>query len=130
MSAAARVREVTFTKAIPLLPTKSLERTKEWYERHLGFEAAEGWKEGNFLILRRDGQTLFFSPTDHPQAAEAGTMYLHVAGDIDALAARLKADGLDLHDAPEDKPYGMREFTVHDADGRHVLIGKPLEARP
>jgi catechol 2,3-dioxygenase-like lactoylglutathione lyase family enzyme len=129
MTATPRTIEVNVTRATPQLPTKSLRTTKEWYERHLGFQAFDPWEEWNFLILHRDGISLFFYPTDDPKLAEAGTFYLRVSGDIDALAARLKAEGVDLHDPPEDKGYGMRDFTVHDPDGRHVNIGKPLEGR-
>jgi catechol 2,3-dioxygenase-like lactoylglutathione lyase family enzyme len=126
MTAKPQAAEAAFVHAAPQLPTRDLAKTKEWYERHLGFKALEGWKEWDFLILERDGVRLHFFPHGDPKAAEAGSFYLRVSGDIDALAARMKAEGVDVHDGAEDRPYGMRDFTAHDADGRHVLIGKPI----
>ena len=125
-----------FVQAAPELPTRDLGATKAWYERHLGFRALGPWQEWKFLVLERDGVLLHFflsapeaagPPADAAAASiEPATLYLRLAGDIDALAARLKALGADLHGDPEDRPWGLREFSVHDADGRHVRIGKPL----
>lgn len=118
--------EVELRRAAPVLPTADLQRTKEWYERHLGFRALPGWHEWEYLILERDGVQLHFRLHKGPVPDAAGSFYLRVSGDIDALCARMRAEGVDAHDAPKDQPYGMREFTAHDADGRHVFIGKPL----
>jgi len=122
--------EVKFLGVATQLPSKDLAATKAWYEGHLGFRELGRWQDHDFLILDREGVRLHFWPTDQPQLAEVGSFYLRVSGDIDGLWRGLTAGGVDAHDAPEDKPYGMREFTAHDADGRHVLIGKPLERGP
>ncbi|MCA1812640.1 MAG: VOC family protein [Halobacteriales archaeon] len=117
--------EVRLGHAAPVLSTRDLAVTKAWYERHLGFRAFPGWEKWEYLILERDGVRLHFRRGEGGHAA-GGEFYLQLSGDIDGLAARMKQQGADLHDLPEDQPYGMREFVVHDADGRHVRIGKPL----
>ena len=120
--------EVRLLRAAPVLPTADLRVTKDWYERHLGFRAAPEWEKWQYLILHRDGVGLHFRPHKGPVPEDTGSFYLYVTGDIDALAARMKADGADIHDMPQDQPYGNRDFTAHDPDGRHVMIGKDLEA--
>jgi catechol 2,3-dioxygenase-like lactoylglutathione lyase family enzyme len=121
--------EVRAQQASPVLPTADLRRTKEWYERHLGFRAGPRWEEWNYLILHRDGVMLHFRPHNGAVPEETGSFYLYVTGDIDALAARMKEEGADIHDLPRDQPYGVRDFTAHDPDGRHVVVGRLLEAR-
>jgi uncharacterized glyoxalase superfamily protein PhnB len=46
--------------------------------------------------------------------------------DPDAVAARAKAAGARLLQAPETKPHGWREATVEDLDGYAWAVGLPI----
>ncbi|MEM6429567.1 MAG: VOC family protein, partial [Deinococcota bacterium] len=49
--------------------------------------------------------------------------YLHIRVDtsLDSLYEDYLARGVEVAAAPEDKPWGMREFAVRDVNG-HVLV--------
>ena len=51
------------------------------------------------------------------------TTYL-VATGVEAIYDRCKASGADLDSDLALRSYGMRDFTVHDADGNHILVGE------
>lgn len=76
------------TKAIPHLPTKNLATTRDWYVRHLGFQAYEHLHD--FLILESGAVVLHFHRSDEQVEASGGTFYLNVEGDIDALCVRMR----------------------------------------
>jgi uncharacterized glyoxalase superfamily protein PhnB len=69
-------------------------------------------------------------PNDMP-ASELGChsyfAYLRVA-DADGYYEHLKAQGAKLLSPIEDKPWGMRQFTVRSPDGHRINIGHILTA--
>lgn len=44
--------------------------------------------------------------------------------DVDAAHARLVAAGADVVEAPQEQPYGLRDFLVRDPDGYHYVVGQ------
>jgi len=116
-------------KSIPVLPSRSLERTLLFYSR-LGFEGRL-LAAGTWAILTRGDLELHFFPHHQLQPAEnyAGC-YLRVS-DVEGLAAAFGGSGLPRVGIPrlepvEDKPWRMREFALIDEDGNLVRIGRPI----
>lgn len=114
--------------AIPILPSRSFEGTLAFYAS-LGFEGEVVAPE--YAILRRGPFELhFFLHPDLVPAESWAGCYLRLA-DVDALyldfaEARLPAQGIPRMDRLEDKPWGMREFAVIDADGNLLRIGQVI----
>lgn len=116
-------------KSIPVLPSRSLERTIRFYSR-LGFEGRL-LAAGTWAILTRGDLELHFFP--HPQLQPAenyGGCYLRVS-DVEGLAEAFGGPGLPRTGIPrlepvEDKPWRMREFALIDEDGNLVRIGRPI----
>jgi catechol 2,3-dioxygenase-like lactoylglutathione lyase family enzyme len=117
--------------AIPILPTRDLRQTREFYER-LGFTATGWWPDtfGGYAILVRDDLTMHFfsypvlSPKDN-----YGQCYWRVV-DPDGLFSELSR--VDLSAWPnagvmpiEDKPWGTREFSMLDPSSNLIRIGSP-----
>ena len=105
--------------------------------RHGGVLPEAGFRRqdlGRTLSVRHpDRGTLeihfFTHDTLLPEESSAGC-YLRVA-DVHGLhqafaAAQLPGKGIPRMDAPEDKPWGMREFAVVDPDGNLLRIGQKL----
>ena len=117
--------------AIPTLPSRSVEATLEFY-RKLGFDGKIWGAPYQYAILTRGTLEIHFftHSTLLPEESSVGC-YLRVA-DVDGLhrafaAAQLPGKGVPRMDAPEDKPWGMREFAVVDPDGNLLRIGRRLE---
>ncbi len=116
--------------AIPTLPSRSVETTVEFY-RKLGFDGKIWGAPYRYAILTRGTLEIHFFTHESllPEQSSAGC-YLRVA-DVDGLhqafaAAQLAVKGIPRMDAPEDKPWGMREFAVVDPDGNLLRIGQRL----
>ncbi len=114
--------------AIPILPSRSLENTISFYQE-LGFE---GQIVGTaYAILTRGNLEIHFFLHEglQPETSFAGC-YLRVA-QVDPLyeaftLAKLPPSGRPRMDRLENKPWGMREFAVIDADGNLLRIGQVL----
>jgi catechol 2,3-dioxygenase-like lactoylglutathione lyase family enzyme len=119
--------------AIPILPSRSVAGTVEFYAR-LGFEGEIFGEPYHYAILCRGSLELhFFTQAGlRPDASDAGC-YLRVS-DVEALHAEfsragLPRKGIPRQDALEDKPWGMREFAVVDPDGNLLRIGQETVGR-
>ncbi|MEE1787799.1 VOC family protein [Streptomyces sp. SP17BM10] len=122
--------------AVPILPSRDLDETSEFYSR-LGFEPRGRWDgEDGYLIVVRGAVELHFrhDPGVDPLAT-AGSCYLRVR-DADALHrdwARLgvptdRATGSRLM-PPADTGHRMREFALVDRSGNLLRIGSPAGPR-
>ena len=120
--------------AIPVLPARDLAETRAFYER-LGFQAAV-WlptEFGGYAILRRGDLSMhFYSFEDISPNQNYAQCYWRVK-DVDALYAECHAAGLSKSGTPrlvpvEDKPWGMREFSITDPNGNLVRVGRQIES--
>jgi catechol 2,3-dioxygenase-like lactoylglutathione lyase family enzyme len=117
--------------AIPILPARDLEETRDFYLR-LGFEVAGWWPQfGGYAAFKRDElEVHFFLFRDLSPLENYGQCYWRV-DDADALyreysLANLPRDGHPRLVPIESKPWGMREFAVVDPNGNLVRIGQAL----
>jgi catechol 2,3-dioxygenase-like lactoylglutathione lyase family enzyme len=116
--------------AIPILPARDLVETRTFYER-LGFQAAGWWPRefgGYAILIRGDLSMHFFSFKEILPDQSYAQCYWRVK-DVDALYAEFYAldlpkFGIPRLDAVEDKPWGMREFSMVDPNGTLVRVGQ------
>ncbi len=115
------------TVAVPVLPVLDLERSIAWYER-MGFGLRSRFD--SYAILGFEGAELHLVTfeVDYPPISLSGA-YLRVA-DADATFARWSAMGAPVIAAPEDQPYGIREWATEDPDGNLWRIGSPIAGGP
>ena len=120
-----------FDRAIPILPSRSIDATVEFYRR-LGFEGGPHEFNSAYAILRRGQIELhFFEHAALVPAESFAGCYLRVR-DVESLhqafaSAALPSTGIPRMDALEDKPWGLREFAIVDPDGSLLRIGQMLE---
>jgi catechol 2,3-dioxygenase-like lactoylglutathione lyase family enzyme len=115
--------------AIPILPARDLDETRAFYEQ-LGFQAAGWWPNefGGYAILRRGDLSMhFFLFADISPDQNYAQCYWRVK-DVDGLYAEFHATGLSKSGTPrlqpvEDRPWGMREFSITDPNGNLVRVG-------
>lgn len=119
--------------AVPILPSRYLEGTLEFYSR-LGFELQGApIARYRYLIIGRGGIELHFwdAPTVDPLMTDA-SCYVRV-DDADALHREWEGIGIQTDPAtgsrlmpPVDTDYGMREFALVDPSGNLLRVGSPL----
>ena len=102
-------------KPVPELPVADVERAQQHYRDALGFEI--GWlypDKGIGSVSRADMGPIFFRKRQSPFEPAVHWVY---AEDIDASYQDLKSLGANIVDPLQEKPWGLRQFTVEDLDG-------------
>jgi lactoylglutathione lyase len=117
--------------------TADLERLRSFYERHFGARANRLYVSVNrpgfrsyFLSFPGGGSRLELMSLPEVRAGVSGTPggYAHVAlavgsrAEVEALTARLRADGVRILSAPRQTGDGYFEAVVEDPDGNEVEI--------
>ena len=92
----------------------------------LGFQQAFTWGEPPTFAGVNLGKVQMFlakgTPTPSP---ETGAVYFLV-GDADQLCEFHRSNGAEIAQAIDDRPYGIRDYTVHDLYGYHLVFGHHL----
>ena len=114
-----------------LLRPRDLDASIEFYEGRLGLVRYRDWGDpvsgvvyflgGGYLELTRGGG-------DHDPPPPAGFRLWLQVPDLQAAADELAAQDVVLDEAPERKPWGLLEATLHDPDGTElVLVETPVD---
>lgn len=120
-------------RAEPILPARSLEETRAFYEA-LGF--VSWWKGGgpsDYAIVSRGHLVVHFAADPGLIPGKSDTSCYWRVKDADRLyqefaALKLASEGIPRLTAPVDQPWGMREFTLVDPSGNLVRVGHDLNA--
>ena len=107
----------------PELPVADVRVSQAWYRDVLGFDVAFTWEQSYGGVCSGPVR-IHLCRADEPGS---GQVYCLEVGDPDALHARCREAGARIVSPPEDKPWGMREFTVEDPDGHRLRIGRTLD---
>lgn len=119
---------MTMLRASPYIPVRNVEASILFFQRALGFEAR--MRDGDptsFAIVEKDGVTITLTLDRGGEMAGKASCYITVSG-VDALFARCRAAGADLDSELEVRPYGMKDFAIHDLDENHIMVGEPVAA--
>jgi uncharacterized glyoxalase superfamily protein PhnB len=113
---------------VPMLRTKDLRGTVEFYTDVLGFTCAAASEEFGWASLQRDSVELMVAlPNAHEPFDEArftGSLYFHCE-DVDVAWKRLAGRARVCY-PPETFDYGMREFAIYDNNGYLLQFGQPV----
>lgn len=95
---------------------ENYEGTVEFYTQKLGFTVEEQSQRASVL---RAGDFRLLVHVDGPAAAPPDlAMHLHLwVDDVDGYYQQLLKRGVDLAEAPQDRPWGMRTFHIEDPNG-------------
>jgi uncharacterized glyoxalase superfamily protein PhnB len=104
---------------VPELPVADVERAQRHYRDALGFEI--GWlDEGREIgAVSRGKVAIFFRKRTPPFEAVVHWVF---ADDVDATYHELNASGAKIVEPLEEKPWGLRQFTVEDLDGNRFYF--------
>jgi len=119
----------------PLIVVEDIARSRAFYEQVLGqkvkFDFGEDVQfEGDFSIhLKPHFQNLLGGAEKYPVTHKAnwGEFYFET-DEIEAVAQRLTAAGVEFIHPVIEQPWGERVFRVYDPDGHILEVGESLEA--
>ena len=118
----------TFRQVQPIIGTRDVERAIAFYVDRLGFalKFKTGTAPAYYLGFRRDGVELHMQ-FQYPH--EMGTLRLRIlVDDVDALYEEYQTKDV-FSDKTQlaDKPWGTREFAMHDPDGNALIFYRDLQ---
>ena len=117
-------------QACPIMPSANFDKTEAFYKR-LRFET--WYKDDGYLLMNRDDVEIhFFAKPGHtPEQSDHGA-YIR-PDNVDTFSVEIAGLGLPRDGTfpkasqAEDKPWGMREATIHDPDGNLLRIGEVID---
>jgi len=110
----------------PILPVADMAASVEFYEK-AGFEVRR-YEGGDYAFVTYGDESVFDLDVAEPSldtAANKAGCYL-ITADADQWHQRLAGLGLPVTEL-EDKPWGMREFTLTDSSGNQIRVGRSVE---
>jgi catechol 2,3-dioxygenase-like lactoylglutathione lyase family enzyme len=107
------------------LATHDMARALRFYEA-LGFERLHGGDNATFSSLRAG--TSYLNLAAQPDGRQWGWWgrVIFCVADVDALHARVVANGYQSDTLPRDAEWGERFFHVTDPDGHELSFARPL----
>jgi uncharacterized glyoxalase superfamily protein PhnB len=115
-----------------VLAVRDLNVSTQYYTDVLGF-TEDPIRAGGWSFLTRDAFRVMLGecPDERPASELANHSYVaywNVEG-VDDLYRELAAKGAILSSAPEDKPWGLREFGLRTPDGHRITCGELIPSR-
>jgi uncharacterized glyoxalase superfamily protein PhnB len=104
----------SFGPPVPELPVADVERAQQYYREALGFEIGWLYPDKGIGAVSRERAVIFLRRREPPFEPAVHWMF---APDLDATYEELKSLGVKIAEPLEDKPWGIRQFTVEDLDG-------------
>jgi catechol 2,3-dioxygenase-like lactoylglutathione lyase family enzyme len=114
----------------PSFTVNDLPRSIAWYRDMLGFTVGERWEENGQLRglqMKAGSCDLMLGQDDFAKGrdrrkGEGFRLWISTAQDIDAIAARIKAQGGALDYEPRRMPWGEYAFAITDPDGFKITV--------
>jgi uncharacterized glyoxalase superfamily protein PhnB len=124
------------TSVMPSLTVDDLQQSLTFFTG-LGFEVEDRWEQDGVLLgvmLKAGDAHLGLSQDDGKKGRDrvkgvGMRLYIEANDDIDQVAARAKAAGINLVKAPHDTDWGSRAFEVTDPSGFLLTIGSTPPAK-
>lgn len=110
-----------------LLSPSDYDRSLVFYRDVLGLHIFREWGSGTVFLL--GGGFLELSRTGGPVVDDKVALWLQVRS-VDDEFARLVTAGVPVAEAPESKPWGLREGRLRDPDGLLLVLVEVLPDHP
>ncbi|MGH9905054.1 MAG: VOC family protein [Pyrinomonadaceae bacterium] len=106
------------------LPVSDVIAAADFYTKKLGFKLAFTWGEPPTMAGVNLGHVQIFLEQGSPNPN--GCSVYFVVGDADELYEFQRANGVEVVVSPEDRAYGLRDYTVRDLHGYQLTFGHRL----
>ena len=107
----------------PGLPVPDVQAAVDYYTNRLGFTLGFTWPEGAPPSIAgvNFGDVQVFLEQGVPNPA--GISVYFVVGNADELCEAQRANGVEIVEEPDDRPYGLRDYLARDLNGYRLSFG-------
>jgi uncharacterized glyoxalase superfamily protein PhnB len=119
-----------FRRVSPFIPVNHLRNTPDYYRDELGFYDEWLWGEIDGGIRRDDMQLIF---TEEPEFTNTinneNTHFVLIwfVDNVDEVYLEFKQRNIKFEADIENKPWGIREFTIKDINGYIIRISESID---
>ena len=121
--------EPDFWAVVPVLAANDVLQTAAYYRDVLGFAIDDTFSGSEWAMLWADQCQLFLALNPSLAGTAKGQQVSICVPGVDAMFERHKANGANIISDVEDKPWGLREYTVEDPNGYHLRFGAHIETQ-
>ena len=112
------------SRIAPEIPVANLSDSLGYYERQLGFKVVIEMPERDYAIVERDDIAIHL----FQQSRAHSRVGIHVFTDkLEELHAELEKRGAHLTQGIEMKPWGNRDFRIHDLSHNEIKFTEPRD---
>ena len=111
------------SRIAPELPALGLKSALDFYEHKLGFRVATRSPGGEYAIVERDGIAIHLFPDPARKHSPVGVHLF--TSELEGLRDDLLERGARLWQDIMRKPWGTRDFRVHDEYGNELKFTEP-----
>ncbi|HEX4999286.1 MAG TPA: glyoxalase superfamily protein [Terriglobia bacterium] len=112
-------QKLSLGQPVPELPVADVVRAQTYYRDTLGFEIAWLYPGEEIGAVSRGNVAIFFRKRS---GSFEPAVHWIFAEDIDATYRELTKSGANITEPLEQKPWGLRQFTIEDPDGNRFYI--------
>jgi len=95
----------------------------EFYTKKLGFQEAFTWGDPPTFAGVNLGNVQMFLAKGTPTPSSQTAAAYFLVGDADQLYEFHRANGVEISQPIDDRPYGIRDYSVRDLNGYHLVFG-------
>jgi catechol 2,3-dioxygenase-like lactoylglutathione lyase family enzyme len=111
-----------FPPAVPQIPVTDLDRAISFYQSRFGFTLDWKYEDGIAGVSRDETRLFLDRVTDGPLHPIRVWLNLHSTAEVDSLHHDWQKADVPIISAPEQKPWGLYEFTAADCDGNSYRV--------
>jgi hypothetical protein len=116
-----------FSHAVPFIPVKDLNETISYYRDQLGFSNEWFWENTDAGIGRNDLKLLFMHDPQFVSRINNNGRHLEICwfvSRVEEVYEEYKSKNVNIVSALEQKPWGVKEFTIEEINGYWLRIGE------
>jgi uncharacterized glyoxalase superfamily protein PhnB len=113
-----------FQCQVPILPVLSMDDSLAFYRDTLGFDVAWVWNDNGYAAVKCGGVEFHLDVQESFTTYRAHS-YLFVE-DVEEIYAVYKSKGVDIVQEIEQKPWGVKEFTIRELNGHRFRIAQQV----
>jgi catechol 2,3-dioxygenase-like lactoylglutathione lyase family enzyme len=125
---APAVPDVDCERHHPILPVSDVLAAADFYTKKLGFKLAFTWGDPPTMAGVDLGHVQLFLQQGTP-SSQGCSVYI-VIGNADQFCEFQRANGVEILAPPDNRPYGLRDYTVKDLYGYRLTFGHPTFSGP
>ena len=123
------MKQKKFNRLNAFIPVNDIRETLDYYRDQLGF--CEEWTMGTDGGIRRDDMRLIFcQDPDYVPVINNDTyrfVLIWFVDNVDDIYREFKEERkIPIIKDIENKPWGIREFSIYDNNGYHIRISEPV----